>query len=506
MDKESENTSPKRSQSKGHEKSSQQNKNLGGIIVKKSENFSEWYTQIIEKAEIVDLRLGIKGFITVRPWGTLIIEKLYDLFEEELQRKGHLPVIMPSVIPESNLKKEASHIKGFTPEVFWLQEEKGEEKLALRPTSETIFTPMFALWVRSHRDLPLKLYQRGSVFRHDTKATRPLIRGREFQWIECHDAFATKHDAENQVQEDIDTTEKILHEKLGIPFFAMKRPQWDKFAGAEYTIGSDVFMPDGKLIQQPSTHYMGQKFSRAFNAKFKTESGKEEYLYTTAYGPAMSRILVSIISMHGDDKGLILPFGISPIQAVVIPIYTVKNKSKIEKYSKDIYNKLKNLGISAKLDSRDIYSPGWKFHEWELKGIPLRIEIGEKELKAKKATLSIRDTGKKQLLAFSKLKEIEKIGKEYDLRLKKRAENFTNNRIVNCKSKSDIKKAVDNGKIARVNWCNIDDQGVKCAEVIEKETGADVRGSLANKKERPDGKCIVCNKRALEVAYIAKSY
>ncbi|MEK6847712.1 MAG: proline--tRNA ligase [Nanoarchaeota archaeon] len=494
---------------KGYEKSSQQNKNGGGITVKKSENFSEWYTRVIEKAEIVDLRLGIKGFITIRPWGTLIIEKLYDFFEEELQKRGHLPVIMPSVIPESNLKKEASHIKGFTPEVFWLQAEKGEEgeeKLALRPTSETLFTPMFALWIRSHRDLPLKLYQRGSVFRHDTKATRPLIRGREFQWIECHDAFATKHDAEAQVQEDIETTEKILHEKLGIPFFAMKRPQWDKFAGAEYTIGSDVFMPDGKLIQQPSTHYMGQRFSRAFNAKFKTESEKEEYLYTTAYGPAMSRILVSIISTHGDDKGLILPFSISPIQAVVIPIYTVKNKSKIEKYASDIYNKLKNSGVSTKLDSRDIYSPGWKFNEWELKGIPLRIEIGERELKAKKVTLFIRDTGKKQLLAFSKLKGIEKIGKEYDLRLRKRAENFANNRAVNCKSKTEVKKAVDSGKMARVNWCSIDEPGIKCAEVIEKETGANIRGILANKKEKAKGKCIVCNRQANEIAYIAKSY
>ncbi len=194
---------------------------------------------------------------------------------------------MPSVIPESNLKKEASHIKGFNPEVFWLQTEKGEEKLALRPTSEALYTPMFALWVRSHRDLPLKLYQKGSVFRYDTKATRPLIRGREFQWIETHNAFATNKDAEKQIQEDIQTTEKVMHQELGIPFLPIKRPEWDKFAGAEYTIGSDVLMPDGKVIQQPSTHLMGQKFSKAFNAKFKNKEGKEDYLWTTAYGPAM---------------------------------------------------------------------------------------------------------------------------------------------------------------------------------------------------------------------------
>jgi len=300
-----------------------------GITEKKEENFSSWYSKILDKAEIVDLRLGIKGFIVIRPWGASIIENTYKLYERELQKKGHKITIMPSVIPESNLKKEASHIKGFTPEVFWLETLKGEEKLALRPTSETLYTPMFALWIRSHRDLPLKLYQKGSVFRYDTKATRPLIRGREFQWIETHNAFATKKEAEAQVREDIQITEKILHQKLGIPFLPMKRPEWDKFAGAEYTIGSDVLMPDGKVIQQPSTHLMGQKFSKAFNAKFKNKKGQEEYLWTTAYGPAMSRILVSIISTHGDDKGLILPFHVSPLQIIIIPIYTKKNREKI---------------------------------------------------------------------------------------------------------------------------------------------------------------------------------
>ena len=483
----------------------------GGLTAKKAENFSEWYSQVIEKAEIVDLRLGIKGFITIRPWGTLMIEKLYDMFEKELQEKGHLPVIMPSVIPESNLKKEASHIQGFTPEVFWLETGKNgkgenEERLALRPTSETVFTPMFALWVRSHRDLPLKLYQRGSVFRYDTKATRPLVRGREFQWIECHDAFATKESAEKQVQEDIDTTEKILHEQLGIPFLAMKRPSWDKFAGAEYTIGSDVLMPDGKLIQQPSTHFMGQKFSRAFEAKFRTEKDKEDYLYTTAYGPAMSRILVSIISTHGDDLGLVLPFSISPIQVIVVPVYTTKNKNKILKYSKEIFEKLKSQNISGKIDSREDHTPGWKFHEWELKGVPFRIEIGEKELKSKKITIFTRDTREKTTLPLAKLNSIRNIGESYDKRLRTKAEKNMEGKIVNCKTKEDIKKAMKEGKIARVNFCSVENHGEKCAEYVEKEIGAEIRGTLADKKEKPFGKCVICNSLANVVAYVAKSY
>ena len=489
----------------GHKHTQDQKpKSTEGLTVKKDENFSEWYTQILEKAEIVDLRLGVKGFIVIRPLGALAIENIYKLYETELQRKGHKLTIMPTVIPESNLNKEASHIKGFTPEVFWLQTEKGDEKLALRPTSETVYTPMFALWVRSHRDLPMKLYQKGSVFRYDTKATRPLIRGREFYWIECHDAFATKSEAEAQVQDDIQTTERIMHQSLGIPFLPMKRPTWDKFAGAEYTIGSDVLMPDGKLIQQPSTHMMGQKFSKAFDAKFKNENGEEDYLWTTAYGPAMSRILASVISTHGDDKGLILPFSISPTQIMIVPIFTKENKSQILKYCESIQNELKCYRVE--IDSRETYSPGWKFHESELKGVPFRIEIGNNELQNKEITLFTRDTGKKEALALKNLSSFGKRGIEFDERLKSKAENFMKDKIADCKSKEDLAKAMQNGKIARVNFCSLESPGIKCAEEIEKEYGASVRGNLANKKEIPKGKCVICKRPAESVAYIGKSY
>jgi len=478
-------------------------KRTQGLTAKKEGNFSEWYSQVIDKAEIVDIRLGIKGFVVIRPWGASVIEKIYSLYEEELQKKGHKLTIMPSVIPESNLKKEASHIQGFTPEVFWLQTEKGEEKLALRPTSETLYTPMFALWIRSHRDLPMKLYQKGSVFRYDTKATRPLIRGREFHWIESHNAFATKKDAEKQVQEDIQITEKVMHQELGIPFLPIKRPEWDKFAGAEYTIGSDVLMPDGKVIQQPSTHLMGQKFSKAFNAKFKNEKGHEDYLWTTAYGPAMSRIMVSVISTHGDDKGLVLPFQLSPIQIIIVPIYTKKNKAKIMKYSREIKNKLKNFRVD--IDERD-YSPGWKFNEWELKGVPFRIEVGEKEIKSKKVVLFTRNSKKKENISIKSISKLKELGGKFDEELRKKAEKFMKGSIINCKTKEQVKKAIKEGKIARVNWCSLDKKGLKCAEHVEKEMGAEVRGTLANKREKPTGKCVICNNPAKEVVYVAKSY
>ena len=479
-------------------------KSKEGLSVKKEENFSEWFSQVLEKAELIDLRLDMKGFMVFRPLAAMIIENMFKLFEEELQKKSHKPTFMPSVIPEANLKQESSHVQGFTPEVFWLKE-IGKEKLALRPTSETLYTPMFKLWIRSHRDLPMKLYQRGSVFRLDTKATRPLIRTREILWIEGHDAFATKAEAEAQVQEDIDTTEKIMHQKFGIPFLAIKRPQWDKFPGAEYTVGSDVFMPDGKLIQQPSTHLMGQKFSKAFGAKFKNIKGKEEFLWTTAYGPAMSRILASIISTHGDDQGLIFPFCIAPIQTIIIPIFNAKNKNQIIKEANKLKEKLNSIGIRAEIDASE-KRPGEKYHHWELRGVPFRIELGEKEFKTKKLTLSTRDTEKKEILPNKNIFKLKDFGEKFDTRLKERAEKFMKGRVINAKTKQDIKKTVNEKKIARVNFCSIEKQGEKCAEIIEKEFNAEVRGTLANKKEKPTGKCIICGKPAKEVVYVGRSY
>ncbi|MCK5624466.1 proline--tRNA ligase [Candidatus Pacearchaeota archaeon] len=479
-------------------------KSKEGLSVKKEENFSEWFSQILEKAELIDLRLNMKGFMVFRPLAAMTIENMFKLFEEELQKKSHKPTLMPLVIPEANLKQESSHVKGFTPEVFWLKE-IGKEKLALRPTSETLYTPMFKLWVRSYRDLPLKLYQRGSVFRLDTKATRPLIRTREIIWIEAHDAFATKAEAEAQVQEDINTTEKIMHQKLGIPFLAIKRPQWDKFPGAEYTVGSDVFMPDGKLIQQPSTHLMGQKFSKAFEAKFKNIKGKEEYLWTTAYGPAMSRILASIISTHGDNQGLIFPFCIAPTQTIIIPIYNAQNKNKIIKESNKLKEELNSIGIRTEIDASE-KRPGEKYHYWELRGVPFRIEIGEKELKTKKVTLSTRNIKEKETLSIKKISKLKELGIKFDTQLKEKAEKFMKERVINSKTKKEMINVIKDKKVARVNFCSTDKQGEKCAEIIEKEINAEVRGTLANKKEKATGKCIICGKPAKEVVYVGKSY
>jgi prolyl-tRNA synthetase len=474
--------------------------------ISKNENFSEWYTEILNKAEVTDIRYGVKGFVVIRPWGAQIMEKMYKIYESALKRTGHDPAFFPIVIPEENFKKEAGHVKGFTPEVFWLDKKSGEDRLALRPTSETAMYQMYAMWIRSHRDLPLKIYHRANVFRYETKATRPLIRGREFYWIESHDCFKKKSEAEHQVEEDIAMTESVMHRIFGVPFIPMRRPKWDTFPGADYTIGSDCIMPDGKVIQQPSTHMLGTHFSKAFDIKYTDESEKESYVYQTCYGPAMSRIMASVISAHGDDNGLILPYTLSPVQVVIVPMHSAKSKNKIDKAVAQMNARFFEEHVDSKVDDSD-KRPGEKFFHWEMKGVPFRIEFGEKELEDSTATVFIRDTKEKVNIKLDNIvEEIKNLGAEYDARLFSKADEFFESRIKDCKDKKEIKKTLDSGSIARFNFCSTGSDGQKCADYIEKELQARVMGSNESKKERAKGKCLFCSKKATVVVYAGKSY
>ncbi|MFH0896442.1 MAG: aminoacyl--tRNA ligase-related protein, partial [Candidatus Bathyarchaeota archaeon] len=341
-----------------------------GLTVKKSENFSEWYTQVVIKAELADIRYNVKGFVVYRPWAVQIMNKMFQLLEQELEMKGHQPILFPALIPESNFKREAEHVQGFLPEVFWVTEvggggEKIEEKLALRPTSETAMYQMFAFWIRSWRDLPFKVYQRGQVWRYEGKATRPFIRGREFYWIEAHNAFSTLEEAEKQVYEDMETTENVVHGKYAIPFLFFQRPEHDKFAGAIHTYAADTLIPDGRILQLPSTHLLGQNFSKPFDIKFIDKDGKARNVWQTCYGPAVSRMVAAVISIHGDDKGLVLPPEIAPVQTVIVPIITSeKYKEAVSKKCREVENYLKEAGVSVKIDDGEEHTPGWKFNYW----------------------------------------------------------------------------------------------------------------------------------------------
>jgi len=470
--------------------------------ISKSKHFSKWFTEIIKKAELADIRYNVKGFIVFQPWSVLCMEKMFKIMEKRLQDKGHHPYFFPTVIPEENFKKETSHIKGFNPEVFWLEKVKGEDRLALRPTSETAFYKMFSLWIRSYKDLPFKTYQRANIFRYETKATRPFLRSREFHWIESHCAHATKEDALKQVQEDMETTKEVLHNIFGLPFIFFERPQWDKFPGAEKTFAADVLNPDGKVIQQPSTHLLENEFAKVFNIKFKDKDGKEKYVWLTCYGPAISRIFASIIAIHGDDKGLKFPWKIAPIHIIIT---TIKQEKEILKKANKLREKLKENNIDVFIDNSE-KSPGEKFYFWEMKGVPLRIELGKKEINEKKLTIYRRDTNKKEKIKESELlRYIKKTSEDIDKNLIKQADNLFKSNIINTKNKKEMQQVIEAGKIARCNFCSISKEGKHCAEIIEKEIKAKVRGKNL-KKEKPSGKCILCNKKANEVVYIARDY
>jgi len=477
--------------------------------IDKNKNFSNWFTEIVKSAELADLRFNVKGFLVFQPWSVLCMEAMYDYYERALQKKGHKPYWYPALIPESNMQKETEHVEGFAPEVFWVTQhgdgDELEEKLALRPTSETAFYQMFSIWLRSYNDLPFKTYQRAQVWRYETKATRPFLRSREFHWIESHNAFANANDAQNQVKEDMETTKEVMHDIFGIPFIFFERPQWDTFAGAEKTYAADTRMPGGKLLQLPSTHFLGQDFSKAFDVTFTDPNGEKQFAYLTCYGPAISRIFAAVIASHGDRKGLRFPFEIAPLQIIIVPIAFEKD-DKVLKAAEKIKEQLFDKGYRVEIDAKD-EKPGNKFYFWEMKGVPFRIELGPKEIEGKELTIFRRDTEKKETIKEAELLEyIEKDGNEISENLRKEAEKAFEGCIQDAKNAQEVKKIIDSGFIARCDFCTIERSGEKCAETVEKDINATVRGIRIDKKEIPKGECVFCKEKAQNVVYIGRQY
>ena len=480
-----------------------------GITVKKSEDFNEWYNQLVQKAELADLRYNVKGFVCYQPWSTITIKKMYKIYEDILERKGHLPLTMPSLIPEKNFEIEATHVEGFAPDVFWVTHfgnTKMEEKLALRPTSETALYQMYSYWVRSYRDLPFKRYQSCQVWRAEaTKATKPFFRGREFHWIEAHNVFKNLENAEAQIVEDMETTYEALGDNFAVPTIFFERPQWDKFPGAMKTFAADALMGTGKVLQLPSTHLIGTNFSKPFNVTFTDEKGEEKLGYITCYGPAISRIYGAMIAIHGDDKGLILPFELAPLQIVITPIIFKGKEDLVLNKAKEIKDLLKKY--SVKIDDRDYVSNGEKYSEWELKGVPIRIEIGPRDIEKNQVVIVNRLTRQKEFIPLDSLnKTVDKIAINFTKELKELHSVKFEDNIQDAETIDEAKKVIDSGKIVRCGFCSIDNDGLACATKIEKETNAFVRGSRVKGETKKFDKCIVCGKPATKTVYLAKSY
>lgn len=472
-----------------------------GLNFKKNENFGEWYLEVLKKSDIVDERVPIKGFNVLMPEGYEIWHIMMDRLDSMLKKIGVQNYYFPLLIPERFLKKEAEHFKGFTPETAWVThagETKLDEKLAIRPTSETIMYEMFKLWIRSYQDLPLKVNQYTNIVRWDTKSTKPLIRDREFLWHETHSAHATAEEAESEVDEALKIYRSLITGLLGIDYLEFVRPEWDKFAGADYSVALDAVMPDGKLLQIGTVHYLGQNFSKPLEMVYLDNDGKKKLTYQVCYG-VTTRLLGALIGIHGDDRGLILPPEIAPVQIVIVPIYTKDTREKVLEKAGEIFGKLEK-SYRVRLDDSD-KTPGFKFHHHELKGVPLRIEIGPKDIEKKQVTLVRRDFLEKIPVEEEKLeKQITEAFDSVFLQLKKRSEE--NLKITDAKDYDELKSGLNKGGFVRINFCMRE----SCADKIKADTKAEVRGTLFSIEEKVTGKCAVCGEKATAKAYVARAY
>jgi len=472
---------------------------------KKWDNFSEWYDKVLLEAEIVDDRYPVKGFSVYRGWGYSIVKRIYQMLEEKLEERGHQPMQFPVVIPEDAFQKEEDHIEGFSAEVFWIThagDNELERRLVLRPTSETAIYPMFKLWIRSHADLPLLMHQTCNVYRYETKATRPLFRGREFLWNEAHTAHVDYDDADRQVREGIDIYSEV-YDALGLSYIRLKRPDFDKFAGADYSLAFDTWNPDGKVNQIGTVHHLGDNFAKAFDLTYEDEEGNQTTAYTTCYGMGFGRTLAATIAHHGDDNGLILPPVVAPKQVVIVPIPFRGREEDVTAYAEEVEAQLKKDGIRVVLDDDNRLRPGEKYYKWEMYGVPVRIEIGPREVDARSVTLVRRDTKERSKAQFTDLLgAVRSLFSGIFESIKVRSLERLKSELRVANNLDELKTLMDERKIVKVDWCG----DPHCAFQLKDEVAGEVRGTLWGEHEEPDGPCIVCGDQGKYVAYVSRTY
>jgi len=475
-------------------------KNSKGITAEKDE-LSNWYVQLLQKAELIEYT-NVSGCYIFRPRAYAIWEKVQKYFDNKIRKDGVKNAYFPLLIPKSNLMKEQEHVKGFTPEVAWITkagDTKLSEELAIRPTSETIMYPAFSKWIRSWRDLPLRINQWANMIRWEFKNPVPFIRSREFLWQEGHSAFSNKQEADKEAEKILDFYEDTYKEMYAVPVIKGIKTEKEKFAGADYTLTTEIFLPSGKCAQGATSHSLGQNFSKAFNIKFKDKNEKEKYVWQNSWGISTRSIGIAIM-MHSDNKGLVISPRIADIQIIIIPIFNnSREKMQIIKEAEKIKEKLSNFRVE--IDDREEYKPGFKYNEWEMKGIPLRIEIGPRDIISEQAVLVRRDTREKQNIKIENIeKTTEKILEDIHNSLYKKAEKYLEDNTISAKNLNELMKGIKNKKLIKAEWCG----SQKCEENIKWKTqGAKI---ICIIKENPKGKCIYCNKQSKQVVYIAKSY
>jgi len=474
-----------------------------GITVSKNDDFSEWYTQVIIKAELADYA-PVKGLIVLRPDGYSIWESIKESLDKKLKETGHRNGFLPVLIPESLLSKEKKHFEGFNPEVFWVTHSGNSElgdRLALRPTSETLAYSLFSKWIRSWRDLPLKINFWNTALRAEIKGTKPFLRTSEFLWQEGHTVHATKDEAEKEVADILELYKKTIEEELAVPVITGKKSENDKFVGAVYTDSLESLMPDGKALQMGTSHFLGQNFSKPFDVKYLNETNTETFAWQTSWGVSW-RLIGGMIMTHGDDKGLILPPKIAPIQVVIIPIYhTNDDKDSVIQKAHQIKDDLTKIDLRVHLDDREQLTPGFKFNDWEMKGIPIRIEIGPKDIAKKQVVLVRRHNRTKTSLNMDSLtEEISSELKNIQKEMFDAAKKILDERIVRVSEYQQFKEELDNGKMIDCSWCG----NQACEDKIKEETGADIRVIPPN-NIKPET-CIYCKNSGTTNVLFARGY
>ena len=474
-----------------------------GITVSKKDNFSEWYTQVIIKAELADYA-PVKGLIVLRPDGYSIWESIKESLDSKLKETGHRNGFLPVLIPESLLAKEKEHFEGLNPEVFWVTHSGNSElgdRLALRPTSETLAYSLFSKWIRSWRDLPLKINFWNSALRAEIKGTKPFLRTSEFLWQEGHTVHATKDEAEKEVADILELYKKTIEEELAVPVITGKKSENDKFVGAVYTDTLESLMPDGKALQMGTSHFLGQNFSKPFDVKYLDETNTETFAWQTSWGVSW-RLIGGMIMTHGDDKGLILPPKIAPIQVVIIPIYyTNDDKDSVIQKAHQIKDDLSKIDLRVHLDDREQLTPGFKFNDWEMKGIPIRIEIGPKDIAKKQVVLVRRHNRTKTSLNMDSLtEEISSELKNIQKEMFDAAKKILDERIVRVSEYQQFKEQLDNGKMIDCSWCG----NQTCEDKIKEETGADIRVIPSDNTKAET--CIYCKNSGTTNVLFARGY
>ena len=470
-------------------------------ITPRSEDFSQWYTDVILQTGLCDYA-PVRGCMIIRPYGYAIWELIQKEMDARFKATGAENVYFPMLIPESLLLKEAEHVEGFAPEVAWVTQggtEKLQERLAVRPTSETIFCTMYAKWVQTWRDLPMKYNQWCSVMRWE-KATRPFLRTSEFLWQEGHTIHATAEEAQEETLTMLEVYRECAENVMALPVYVGQKSEKEKFAGARATYSMEAMMEDGKALQAGTSHNFGTNFAEAYGIQFQNKEGKLQYAEETSWGVS-TRLIGAIIMTHGDARGLRLPPRVAPIQAMILPI--AAHKPGVTEACDRLFNELKDAGIRVKVDDRDTVSAGYKFNDCELKGIPVRIEVGPRDLENGVVTVCRRDTLEKSTMPLEGFVDsLKALLDDIQATLYRQAKEFRDAHTVPVHNMEELGQAVETG-FAKAMWC----EDRACEDEIKEKFNASSRNMPFDQANHVFGDtCVCCGKPARKVMYFAKAY